>query len=275
MVGASDPGLVLPGRPHHRVRRRGGARCLRDLRPPAAELTQETDIFDTWFSSGLWPFSTLGWPDDTPDYRRFYPTSVMETGYDILFFWVARMMMLGLFLTDAEPFHTVFLHGIVRAEGGVKMGKTKGNVVDPLEVVEEIGADALRFSLVVGTSPGSDQRLTDAKIQGARNFTNKLWNAARFVIGARPEPLAEPTGEPGLAERWIASRLAGATARATRQLDDLDPSRPTPAACTTSPGATTATGSWRWPSSSCGARTHPMASDRGSGGARRGRWPPP
>ena len=117
---------------------------------PAAELTQETDIFDTWFSSGLWPFSTLGWPDDTPDYRRFYPTSVMETGYDILFFWVARMMMLGLFLTDVEPFHTVYLHGIVRAEGGVKMGKTKGNVVDPLEVVEEIGADALRFALVVG-----------------------------------------------------------------------------------------------------------------------------
>ncbi len=164
---------------------------------PAAELTQETDIFDTWFSSGLWPFSTLGWPDDTPDYRRFYPTSVMETGYDILFFWVARMMMLGLFLTDAEPFHTVYLHGIVRAEGGVKMGKTKGNVVDPLEVVEEFGADAMRFALVVGTSPGSDQRLTGAKIQGARNFTNKLWNAARFVIGARPDPLAEPDGEPG------------------------------------------------------------------------------
>ncbi len=189
---------------------------------PAAELTQETDIFDTWFSSGLWPFSTLGWPDDTPDYRRFYPTSVMETGYDILFFWVARMMMLGLFLTDAEPFHTVFLHGIVRAEGGVKMGKTKGNVVDPLEVVEEFGADAMRFALVVGTSPGSDQRLTGAKIQGARNFTNKLWNAARFVIGARPEQLAEPDGDAGLAERWIASRLADATARATRQLDELD-----------------------------------------------------
>ena len=153
------------------------------------------------------------------------------------------------------------------------MGKTKGNVVDPLEVVEEFGADALRFSLVAGTSPGSDQRLTDAKIQGARNFTNKLWNAARFVIGARPEPLAEPIGEPGLAERWIASRLAGATARRHRQLDDLDVRLR--GRCTTSPGATTATGSWRWPSSSCGAKTHPMASDRGSGGARRGRWPPP
>ena len=221
---------------------------------PAAELTQETDIFDTWFSSGLWPFSTLGWPDDTPDCRRFYPTSVMETGYDILFFWVARMMMLGLFLTDAEPFHTVFLHGIVRAEGGVKMGKTKGNVVDPLEVVEEFGADAMRFALVVGHVPRQRSAADRGQDPGARNFTNKLWNAARFVIGARPEQLAEPDGDAGLAERWIASRLADATARATRQLDELDVSAYA-AECTTSPGATTATGSWRWPSSSCAART--------------------
>jgi valyl-tRNA synthetase len=190
-------------------------------RPPS-ELRQETDIFDTWFSSGLWPFSTLGWPDDTPDMRRFYPTSVMETGYDIIFFWVARMMMLGLFCTDVEPFHTVYLHGIVRAEGGVKMSKTKGNVSDPLEVVEEVGADALRYALIAGTAPGSDQRLTEAKLDGARNFTNKLWNAARFVIGARPEPMSEPGGERTLPERWIRSRLADATARATHQLDTLD-----------------------------------------------------
>jgi valyl-tRNA synthetase len=189
---------------------------------PAAELTQETDIFDTWFSSGLWPFSTMGWPDDTPDLRRFYPTSVMETGPDILFFWVARMMMLGLFCTDVEPFHTVYLHGIVRGEGGVKMSKTKGNVVDPLEVVERIGADALRFALVAGTAPGMDQRLTAAKLDGARNFTNKLWNATRFVLGARPEPMVEPEGEATLAERWIASRLAVAQERATRRLDALD-----------------------------------------------------
>ena len=241
---------------------------------PAAELTQETDIFDTWFSSGLWPFSTLGWPDETPDYQRFYPTSVMETGYDILFFWVARMMMLGLFLTDAEPFHTVFLHGIVRAEGGVKMSKTKGNVVDPLEVVEEFGADALRFSLVVGTSPGSDQRLTEAKIQGARNFTNKLWNAARFVTGARPEPLAEPAGEPGLAERWIAPAWP-MPRRAPPASWTSWTSPPTRADSTTSPGATTATGSWRRPSSSCAVRTRRMGSARGSGGPRHARWPPP
>jgi valyl-tRNA synthetase len=189
---------------------------------PAAELTQETDIFDTWFSSGLWPFSTLGWPDATADLARFYPTSVMETGYDIIFFWVARMMMLGLYLTGVEPFHTVYLHGLVRADGGVKMGKTKGNTVDPLEVMNEIGADALRFALTVGTTPGADQRMTTGKLDGARNFTNKLWNAARFVLGARPEPLAAPAGEPTLAERWIHSRLSEATERATRQLDELD-----------------------------------------------------
>jgi valyl-tRNA synthetase len=192
---------------------------------PATELTQETDIFDTWFSSGLWPFSTLGWPDDTPDMRRFYPTSVMETGYDILFFWVARMMMLGLFLTEVEPFHTVFLHGLVRAEGGVKMSKTKGNVTDPVELIDEIGADAVRLALTSGTSAGSDQRMTMAKLDGARNFANKLWNAARFVLGS--EPPADPTTEaepadPSMPERWIRSRLAAITADATRRLDRLD-----------------------------------------------------
>ena len=189
----------------------------------AAELRQETDIFDTWFSSGLWPFSTLGWPDETADMARFYPTSVMETGYDILFFWVARMMMLGLFCTDREPFHTVYLHGMIRAEGGVKMSKTKGNSVDPLGLVEEIGADALRFALVNGSAPGSDLRLTQAKLDGGRNFTNKLWNAARFVLANRPEGVAEGGEEPlPLAARWIGSRLAAATDRATRQLDALD-----------------------------------------------------
>jgi valyl-tRNA synthetase len=188
---------------------------------PAAELRQETDIFDTWFSSGLWPFSTLGWPDETPDLARFYPTSVMETAYDILFFWVARMMMLGLFCTNTEPFHTVFLSGMVRDPYGQKMSKTKGNVVDPLETIDQIGADALRFALVNGSAPGSDQRLTQAKLDGGRNFTNKLWNAARFVLANRPDALPEG-GERSLAARWIASRLAEVTERATRQLDGLD-----------------------------------------------------
>jgi valyl-tRNA synthetase len=189
---------------------------------PAAELTQETDIFDTWFSSGLWPFSTLGWPDETPDLQRFYPTQVMETAYEILFFWVARMMMLGLYLTDVEPFGTVYLHGIVRDPYGQKMSKTKGNVVDPLEMIEEIGADALRVALVTGNAPGVDQRLTAAKLTGGRNFTNKIWNAARFVLGAAPVPMAEPAGDETLPERWIRSRLAATVRRATHQLESLD-----------------------------------------------------
>jgi valyl-tRNA synthetase len=194
---------------------------------PAADLTQESDIFDTWFSSGLWPFSTLGWPDDTPDLRRFYPTSVMETGYDILFFWVARMMMLGLFLTDVEPFHTVYLHGLVRAQGGVKMSKTKGNVTDPVELIDEIGADAVRLALTTGTSPGLDQRLIMAKLERSRNVANKLWNAARFILARDPSGEATSSGQatagsPTIPERWIQSRLAATVADATRRLDRLD-----------------------------------------------------
>ena len=200
----------------------GGPDACAECGRPAAELRQENDIFDTWFSSGLWPFSTLGWPDETPDMARFYPTSVMETGYDILFFWVARMMMLGLFCTDREPFHTVYLHGMIRAEGGVKMSKTKGNSVDPLGMIEEIGADALRFALVSGSAAGSDMRLTQAKLDGGRNFTNKLWNAARFVLANRPQAISEPAAGGSLATRWIESRLAEAAERATRQLDALD-----------------------------------------------------
>ncbi len=188
----------------------------------AGALVQETDIFDTWFSSGLWPFSTLGWPDETADMERFYPTTVMETGYDILFFWVARMMMLGLFCTGREPFETVYLHGMIRGEGGAKMGKTKGNTIDPLTMVDEIGADALRFALIAGSSPGNDLKLTRAKLDGGRNFTTKLWNAARFVLASRPDDEDVADATPSLAARWIGSRLAEATERATRQLDALD-----------------------------------------------------
>ena len=190
------------------------AACAR----PAGELRQDPDIFDTWFSSGLWPFSTLGWPDDTPDMRRFYPTSVMETGYDIIFFWVARMMMLGIELTGTEPFHTVTLSGLIRDPLGKKMSKTRGNVVDPLAVMEEAGADALRFSLIHGATAGQDQRFGPQKLELARNFANKLWNAARFVLGARPADLAPdaPRTERdearlGPIERWIRSRAAATT----------------------------------------------------------------
>jgi valyl-tRNA synthetase len=189
---------------------------------PSDELVQDEEVFDTWFSSGLWPFSTLGWPDDSDDLRRFYPTTVMETGYDIIFFWVARMMMLGEWITGREPFSVVYLHGMVRDPYGAKMSKTLGNVVDPLGVIRDIGADALRFALVNGTTPGSDQRLGDTRLEGSRNFGNKLWNAARFVLGARPEGLADAAEdlalpEPDLlgpAEHWILDRCARTIAAA-------------------------------------------------------------
>ncbi len=195
----------------------GPAACITCARP-AADLRQDPDIFDTWFSSGLWPFSTLGWPDETPDLATYYPTSVMETGYDIIFFWVARMMMLGLELTDREPFHTVYLSGLIRDPEGQKMSKTKGNVVDPLGVIDEAGADALRFALIHGATPGNDQRFGPAKLANARNFANKLWNAARFVAGARPAGIADADERRipverhlGPGERWLLSRAAATT----------------------------------------------------------------
>jgi valyl-tRNA synthetase len=195
---------------------------------PAAELTQDRDIFDTWFSSGLWPFSTLGWPDATDDFRRYYPGTVMETGYDILFFWVARMMMLGLHLTDAPPFETVYLSGLIRDPYGAKMSKTKGNTVDPLSTIDELGADALRFALVHGTTPGQDQRFGTAKVENARNFANKLWNATRFVLGARPAsiPVDAERRLPdasllGPADRWVLSRAAAATAAVDRSMAEF------------------------------------------------------
>ncbi len=192
-----------------------GPRACDTCARPAAELVQDPDIFDTWFSSGLWPWSTLGWPDDTADLRRFYPTSVMETGYDIIFFWVARMMMLGLHLTGQEPFHTIYLSGLIRDPEGKKMSKTTGNVVDPLGVIDETGADALRFALIHGAAAGQDQRFGAARLENARNFANKLWNATRFVVGARPATIPAGTERRlpdirhlGPAERWLLSRAA-------------------------------------------------------------------
>jgi valyl-tRNA synthetase len=194
---------------------------------PATDLRQDDDIFDTWFSSGLWPFSTLGWPDDTNDLRRFYPGSVLETGYDIIFFWVARMMMLGIYFSDRPPFHTVYLHGMVRDAIGKKMSKTTGNVVDPLAAIDVIGADALRFALINGTSPGNDQKFAQEKLEAARNFANKVWNAARFVLGARPATIAPDalrqgpdSTQLGPAERWIRSRTAATAAAVDRAIAD-------------------------------------------------------
>ncbi|MEK9164622.1 MAG: valine--tRNA ligase, partial [Chloroflexota bacterium] len=143
----------------------------------SAKIEQDPDVLDTWFSSGLWPFSTLGWPAETDDYKYFYPTSTLETGYDILFFWVARMIMMGLEFTGRAPFDTVYLHGLVRDGDGRKMSKTLGNVIDPLEVMDEYGTDALRFTLLTGSTPGNDMNLSLQRVEGNRNFANKLWNA--------------------------------------------------------------------------------------------------
>ena len=171
---------------------------------------QDPDVLDTWFSSGLWPFSILGWPDETPDLKYFYPTSVMETGYDILFFWVARMIMMGLEFTGQAPFHTVYLHGLIRDETGRKMSKSYGNMVDPLTVMDELGTDALRFTILVGSSPGNDTNVSVKKVEANRNFANKVWNAGRFVINAINQAPAQPQvpAEWTLADRWIRARLA-------------------------------------------------------------------
>lgn len=190
-------------------------------------VVQDPDVLDTWFSSGLWPLSTLGWPDDTEDLRRFYPGSVMETGYEILFIWVARMMFFGLELKGEAPFHTVYLHGIVRDIEGAKMSKTKGNVIDPITVSDEYGADALRYTLVTQASPGNDSRLSIQKVEASRNFANKLWNATRFAlrtigeheIALDAEGPARPTESLELADRWILSRLDAVTASATQLME--------------------------------------------------------
>ncbi|HEY2887549.1 MAG TPA: valine--tRNA ligase [Candidatus Limnocylindrales bacterium] len=206
----------------------GGPDACSTCGRPRPELRQDEDIFDTWFSSGLWPMSTLGWPVETDDLARYYPGTILETGYDIIFFWVARMMMLGIHFMDRPPFETVYLHGMVRDPIGKKMSKTAGNVVDPLEAIDTIGADALRFTLINGVSPGNDQRLSQDKLDTARNFANKLWNAARFVLGARPASIAPdaPRRAPdaqllGPGERWIRSRTAATAAAVDRAIADF------------------------------------------------------
>lgn len=208
--------------------------------PGAVDLVQDEDVLDTWFSSGLWPFSALGWPEETPDLAAFYPNSVMETGYDIIFFWVARMMMLGMGLTDGgtPPFDTIYLHGLVRDASGRKMSKTVGNVVDPLETIALYGTDALRYSLVTGSTPGQDVPLSMEKVETNRNFANKLWNACRYVLGVVDgEPDAavvaslgtravggwsEPElAELALPERYIIARLHTLVASVSSGLDTL------------------------------------------------------
>jgi valyl-tRNA synthetase len=189
-----------------------------------SELRQDEDVLDTWFSSGLWPFSTLGWPDDTPELERYYPTSVLVTAFDILFFWVARMIMLGLKFKGNIPFHKVYIHALVRDAEGQKMSKSRGNVIDPLEVMDQYGTDALRFTLAALAGQGRDIRLSEERIQGYRNFMNKIWNAFRYcelnfsLTGERVPELQYATLE--VADRWILSRLQGVIAATRRALDE-------------------------------------------------------
>jgi len=171
-------------------------------------LEQDPDVLDTWFSSGLWPFSTLGWPDETEDIKYFYPTTMMETGYDILFFWVSRMIMMALEFTGDIPFEVVYLHGLIRDEQGRKMSKSIGNVIDPLQVMDELGTDALRFTLLVGSTPGNDMNLSLERVRANRNFANKIWNATRLVLGLIEKAPKQMETDPAstLADRWVLAR---------------------------------------------------------------------
>ncbi|MFA5400093.1 MAG: valine--tRNA ligase [Dehalococcoidia bacterium] len=195
----------------------------------SSEIEQDPDVLDTWFSSGLWPHSTLGWPDQTDDLKYFYPTSVMETGYDILFFWVARMIMMGIEDAGDVPFRTVYLHGLIRDEKGEKMSKMKGNVLNPLTAIDQYGCDALRFALTTGTAPGNDLNMGQHRLEAGRNFANKLWNAGRFVLKAlEAEPVtnkafaeAGTKGRKEIEDRWIVSRLNRLIGEVDRLMHDF------------------------------------------------------
>ena len=198
------------------------------------QIVQDPDVLDTWFSSALWTHSTLGWPDDTEDLSYFYPTAVMETGYDILFFWVARMIMMGLEDTGKIPFHTVYLHGLIRDESGEKMSKLRGNVINPLEAIARYGVDALRFALTMGSSPGNDINLGKGKLESSRNFVNKIWNASRFILqSVDAERAKRPVSSASLVlereldtawcveDRWIDSQLNRLISNVTQLMEDF------------------------------------------------------
>ena len=189
-----------------------------------AKVRQENDVLDTWFSSALWPFSTMGWPDKTEELEKYYPTSALVTGYDIIFFWVARMIFSGLEHMDKEPFSTVFIHGLVRDAQGRKMSKSLGNGIDPLEIISKYGADALRYALATGNSPGNDMRFSDEKIEAARNFANKLWNASRFVrMNLTIDEISLPEADKLAAEdKWILNEFNKLTANVTAALDKYE-----------------------------------------------------
>jgi valyl-tRNA synthetase len=198
--------------------------CGPDEKPPAGYV-QDPDVLDTWFSSALWPFSTLGWPEKTPDLKKFYPTSVLVTGYDILFFWVARMMIMGLFAMDGkQPFDVIVLHGLVRDQFGKKMSKSRGNTIDPIEFMDKYGSDALRFTLARGANPGTDQALAEDWVAGSRNFATKLWNATRFAMlnGANVLGDLPATDQLNAIDNWILTRLDQTIAEADELFEKFE-----------------------------------------------------
>ena len=224
----------------------------------STHLHQDEDTLDTWFSSALWPFSTLGWPDKTPELEYFYPTNTLVTGYDIIFFWVARMIFSGLEHTGKIPFDTVLFHGLVRDAQGRKMSKSLGNGIDPLEIIDQYGADALRFTLATGNTPGNDMRFSDEKVIASRNFANKIWNASRFVLMNLKDEKMD------LAPRWTSSpsRTSGCSPSSTSwsarsPTTSKNSSWASPSAsCTTLSGMSSATGMSSWSNPACG-RTAP------------------
>ena len=187
-----------------------------------AMLRQDEDVLDTWFSSALWPFSTLGWPDQTEDLKYFYPTSTLVTGYDIIFFWVARMIFSGLEHTGKPPFYNVLFHGLVRDSQGRKMSKSLGNGVDPLKVIEEFGADALRFTLATGNSPGNDMRFYRERVEASRNFANKIWNASRFVLMNLTVEKNELPEQLSMEDKWILNKYNALVQEVTDNLDRFE-----------------------------------------------------
>ncbi len=268
-------------------------------------LRQDEDVLDTWFSSALWPFSTLGWPEQTPELEAFYPTSVLVTGFDIIFFWVARMIMMGLKFTGDVPFREVYITGLIRDEHGDKMSKSKGNIIDPLDLIDGIdarvagrqahqradaaadarahreghaqavsaraspsfGTDALRFTFAALATPGRDIRFDLGRVEGYRNFCNKLWNAARYVLNERPPArTADAAGrcEYSVADRWIRGRLRHAIgefrARPSPPIASISP----PRRCTNSPGTSSATGTWSSRSPCCNPARRPPTQQRGT-----------
>ena len=221
LVGHQIPAWYCDECGHINVSREDPTACAKC---GCTKLTREEDVLDTWFSSALWPFSTLGWPEETKDLAYWYPTSVMVTGYDIIFFWVARMIFSGMEQMKKEPFHTVFIHGLVRDDKGRKMSKSLGNGIDPLEMAEKYGADALRFNLITGNSPGNDMRFYVEKCEAMRNFANKIWNASRYVL---MNLTIEKTGLPAadkleIEDKWVLSRLNTLIREVTENLDSYE-----------------------------------------------------